>query len=32
MGTAFAWTRDGKTLLLAKGEIARDLVLISDSL
>jgi len=26
----FAWTRDGKTLLLAKGEVARDVVLIRD--
>jgi eukaryotic-like serine/threonine-protein kinase len=25
----FAWTRDGKTLLLAKGELTRDVVLIS---
>ena len=25
----FAWTRDGKTLLLAKGEVTRDVVMIS---
>lgn len=25
----FSWTRDGKTLLLAKGELTRDVVLIT---
>ena len=25
----FAWTKDGKTLLLAKGEVTRDVVMIS---
>jgi Tol biopolymer transport system component len=26
----FVWTRDGKTLLLARGEITRDVVMISN--